>query len=351
MAPPKKKGKKSQPKAAAAKTTSKQSKARAKAAKNQTTTSSDNNDLLPALSNASIVDTSQKENIEPSHDAINEAASPPALIPSPSPNFDDSAAPIPSTPTWLDSSLVLQVLAEPDQDLLGPPSNASPILAEQSPSLSMQHPGPAEQVLITSTLPDPAQQASVVETPSGKLDAMTNDPSPPHSTHAPTPEINQDVSSPHSTRAPTPEIDQDIIDRSKLSNAERSLIPFPSNVTGQKRKELYHAAFNRTVARVQGILTELSEEVGMKYEKVEADMFGCMTMPKTTRNARAWDAFVTQKMAERAEGTCCYCWLLLLHTYTAYRGHYTSESDPRSVRSRSTGGIRKSYPIRNKGTY
>jgi hypothetical protein len=215
--------------------------------------------------------------------------------------------PIPSSPTRLDSSLIVQVLAEPDQGLLAPPSNASPILAEQSPSQPMQHPSPPEQELTTSTLPDPAQQANAVETPSSKLDTVTNDPSPPHSTHVPTPEIDQDISSPRSTRAPTPEIDQDIINRSKLSNAERSLIPFPSNGTGQKRKELYHAAFNRAVARVQGILTELSEEVGMKYEKVEADMFGCMTMPKPTRNARAWDAFVTEKMAERAEGACCYC--------------------------------------------
>ena len=68
------------------------------------------------------------------------------------------------------------------------------------------------------------------------------------------------ISPPHSTCAPTPEIDQDIIDQLKLGNAECSLISFPMN-----------AAFNCAVVCVQGVLMELSEEVRMKYEKVETD--------------------------------------------------------------------------------
>jgi hypothetical protein len=283
---PRKKGKKSQSNAAAtvtpAKATSKKGNAPKKAAKKQTTTRSDNNDLLPAPSDASIAHTSQQDNIEPTNDAINEVTSSTALVPNPNPpNLDNAVAPTPNSSPLLDSSPVPQAITEPDQDPLAPPSNASPILAE--------HPDLAQQTSTTSTLPNPAPQASAIEASSTGLNTTTNRSSPAHS-----------------TRITTPEIDQDIIDRSKLGNAERSLIPFAMNATGQKRKELYHAAFNRAIVLVQGILVELSEEVGMKYEKVEADMFGCMTIPKATRNARAWDAFVTQKMAERAEGACPY---------------------------------------------
>jgi hypothetical protein len=105
------------------------------------------------------------------------------------------------------------------------------------------------------------------------------------------------------TRALTPEIDADIIARSKLGDAARSLMPFRADGNGQKKKELYHAAFNSAVSRVQEILVELSELTNMKYEKVEADMFACMTLPKHTRIARAWDAYVTNVMNERANGT------------------------------------------------
>jgi hypothetical protein len=95
-----------------------------------------------------------------------------------------------------------------------------------------------------------------------------------------------------------PITDEEVLRSSKLGSADRSLL----KIYDEEKRIKYHDAFNQGIKQVQTILKQIADKVGLAYDKVEADMFCAITMPKHKRGVRAWEVWVTKELERRNKG-------------------------------------------------